>query len=232
MCCVLLAAGATAQDKSDESDLSLGIQGGVGYMTTTGTISDTFGGGACFTGGLTADYKRLRLKADFAYCQPNLKNHNIFNIKDREGRDAQINSDANATQTMLGVQLGYKVFQNKRFSVTPAAGLFFTHYGWSLQDIEWDKDDKGEEFFKVKDLKPYKFNNASWMASIDIDIKLGEKKTLEPFFLNNRYSRLSTYLRITPWVAGARFNKIDPAIKGLYTGVTVRATGFMQSLGF
>lgn len=232
MCCAALALCAMAQDKSDESPLSLGMQAGLGYMTTTGALHDNFGGGVEFTAGLTADYNNLRLKADVAYCQPGFNNVNMFNIKDSEGRDAQINSKTNPTQLSLGIQAGYKVWHNRRFSITPAAGMFYSHYAWELDDIEWSKDDEGKDIFKVTDRHDVASGNVSWMASVDVDIKLHERVTTEPFFLNQRYSRLSTYLRVTPWVAGGKMKKTVPSVSGMYAGVTVRLTGFMQSLGF
>lgn len=232
MCCAMLAMGAWAQDQSDESDLSLGIQGGVGGFVSTGTLKDNFGGAIDFTAGLTADYKRLRLKADFGYAQPSFKNYNIYDVKDEEGRDAQINNTTKPTQFMLGVQLGYKVWNNKRIAITPAAGMFMNHYSWILNDIEWSKNDKGEDVFKVTESHSTKLNSVSWMASVDVEIKLHEKFTTEPFMLNGRYSRLTSYLRITPWIGHARYNKCVPAVKGNYVGVTLRYAGFMRSLGF
>ena len=228
----MLSLCAWAQDKSDESDLSLGIQGGVGYMTTTGSLNDDFGGCALFTAGLTADYKRLRFKADFDYGQPGFNNINMYNLKDEHGFDAQLNSHTNATRTQLGLQVGYKVWSNKRISVTPAAGVCYMRYSWKLDDVEWNKDDEGEWHFEVTDTHDTHLNKVSWTASVDVDIKLRDRTTTEPFFLNNRYSRLSTYLRITPWVAGGSFKELNPGVKGMYLGATVRVTGFMQSLGF
>lgn len=232
MCCAVLALCALAQDKSDESPLSLGMQAGVGYMTTVGKLHDNFGGGVEFTGGLTADYNKLRLKADVSFCQPGFNNVNMFDIKDSEGRDAQINSNTNPTQLSLGVQAGYKVWGNRRLSVTPAVGMYYTHYAWELDDIEWSKDDNGKDIFKITDRHDVASGNVSWMASVDVDIKLHERVTTEPFFLNQRYSRLSTYVRVTPWVAGGKLKKTVPSVSGMYAGVTVRLTGFMQSLGF
>lgn len=232
LACAALALCAMAQDESDISKLQLGMQAGVGYMTTLGDLNNNFGGGVEFTAGFTADYSKLRLKADLSYCQPKFNKTNMFDIKDEAGRDAQINSKTNPTQLSVGVQLGYKVWQNRRISVTPAAGVFYTHYAWDLSDIEWSKDDEGNDVFKVTDRHDVSSSNVSWMASVDVDIKLHERTTTEPFFLNHRYSRLSTYLRVTPWVAGGKLKKTVPSVSGMYAGVTVRVTGFMQSLGF
>lgn len=232
LCAAFAWMSATAQDKSDESPLSLGLQGGVGYMTTTGSLHNDMAGGATFSIGLTADYNRLRLKADFDYSQPNLRNRNIFSVFDENGKDAQLSTNSSATQTMLGVQLGYKVYSVKRLTITPAAGIFFTRYGWGLSDVEWKLDDKNNYYCIVTGNRDVHMSHVSWIASVDFDIKLGEKFTTEPFFLNQRYSRLSTCLRVTPWVAAGKLKDANPAASGLYLGATLRITGFMQSLGF
>ncbi len=233
LACAAMTIGAAAQDQSDISPLQLGLQGGVGYMTTTGSLNDDFGGAVNFTAGLTADYKRLRLKADFAFGQPKFNNPNLYGIKDPEsGRDLQITGNSTASQVSLGVQLGYKVWQKGRLSITPAAGLFYTRYSFGLNDIKWEKDKEDKYYFLIQSSHDVSLGNTSWMASIDVDYRLGSRITKEPFFLNQRYSRLSTYVRVTPWVAGGNYKSVNPAVKGLYTGVTVRLTGFMQSLGF
>ncbi|MCQ2287869.1 MAG: hypothetical protein MJZ74_02100 [Muribaculaceae bacterium] len=227
-----MALCGVAQDKSDESPLSLGLQGGVGYMTTTGELNDYFGGAAVFTGGVTADYNRLRLKVDFDYGQPKVNNGNPFNVRNESGDDLQLVGNSNVSQVSLGAQIGYKVFGRGRVSVTPAAGVFYTRYGMTLNDVEWKKDDKGTPYVIVTGSRDAHLSNTSWIASVDVDIKLGEHITKEPFFLNQRYSRLSTGVRVTPWVAGGKVKCADPAASGVYCGVTVRVTGFMQSLGF
>lgn len=234
LCCVAVASAAWAQDKSDESPLVLGLQGGVGYTMTTGSLHDDIKGCALFSAGVTADYKRLRLKADFDYSQPSFNNSNLYNVKEEHGFDALINGNSNATQTALSLQLGYKVFSSRRVSITPAAGVYFSRLSWTLNEIKWqqDKDKDDVWYFEVTDSRDTRLNRTSWIASVDIDIKLGERLTTDPFFLNRRFSRLATGLRITPWIAAGKFKEFDPAVKGLYVGATVRITGTMQSLGF
>lgn len=232
LCCTLVATAAWAQDKSDESDLVLGLQGGVGYAATTGSLHDAINGSAIFSAGVTADYKRLRFKADFDYSQPSFNNPNLYNKKDEHGFDAMINGNSNATQTALGLQLGYKVFASRRVSITPAAGVYFTRLSWTLNEIKWQQDKDDVWYFEVTDSHDKRMGKTSWIASIDIDIKLGERLTTDPFFLNHRYSRLGTSLRITPWLSGGKFKEFDPSASGLYIGATIRITGTMQSLGF
>lgn len=228
----MVALCASAQDASDISPLALGLQGGVGYMTTLGNLNDDLGGGVDFTVGLTADYKKLRMKADVSFCQPKINNRNLFSVYDEKGRDAQLTTNSNASQTSLAVQAGYTVLERGRVSVTPAAGVFFTRYGMGISDVEWKTDDKGVDYCIISEARDMHTSNTSWIASVDVDIKLGERNTMEPFFLNNRYSRLSTCVRVTPWVAGGKLKTAVPALNGTYAGVTVRLTGFMRSLGF
>ncbi len=232
LCATALALGTAAQDASDVSKLQLGLQAGVGYMGTMGDLHDYFKGGAEFTAGLTADYSRLRLKADVSYVQPDFNAVNMFGITDDNGRDAQINKNSSASQVSLGVQLGYKVWQSGRVSVTPAAGMFYTHYSWDVSNIEWFKDDAGNDYFNVTSAEDVSMGKVSWMASIDVDVRIHQRNTTEPFFLNGRYSRLSSYVRITPWVAGGKLTDTNPSKSGVYAGITLRLTGFMQSLGF
>lgn len=228
----IVALCASAQDESDISALALGIQGGVGYVAPTGSLHNTLKGCAQFTAGITADYKRFRLKADFDYGQPGFKNENPYNIKEEHGFDGQIVGNNNATRTGLSVQLGYKVFSSGRISVTPAAGVYYTRLSYTLNDIKWKQDENEVWLFTITDSHDTHLGKTSWIASVDVDFKLYERNTLEPFFLNQRYSRLSTSLRVTPWVAGGKITEFDPSVNGLYVGATVRITGAMQSLGF
>ena len=232
MCCATLAMAAAAQDESDISKFSAGIEGGIGYMATTGSLHHNFNGAVNFSLGLLADYNDLRAKFDVDYGQPGFNNPNFFNIKDEQGRDAQINSDANASQLGLSLQVGYKVIKAGRFTITPNFGVRYNRYSWKSNDIEWKKDEQEKEYFVITNTFGTKMSRFSWIASIDIDFKVHERNTTDPFFLNNRFSRLTTYIRLTPWISAGKLTTTDPAVSGLYVGATLRVAGFCRSLGF
>ena len=68
----------------------IGFQVGVGGLLPTGSLSDNFKGCALFSGGINAEYNRLRMKADVAYGQPSFKNVNPYAIYDEQGRHQQL----------------------------------------------------------------------------------------------------------------------------------------------
>lgn len=226
LCCMAAVMAMAAQ----ESPLRIGVQAGIGMTMSTGSLHDNFGNCATFSGGLTADYKRLRLKADVDYGQPSFRNNNIFDVRDATGRDAQINSTACATQLGVGVQAGYAVIDRPGLRVTPCAGLYYSHYGWDVNNIEWDKDEHGEDVFKIKNKEGASLGNANWTASVDIDIKL-HSAISQSLLGTGNMARTSSWLRITPWVAQTKHDACVPPVKGCLVGLTLRYSGMLQSLG-
>ena len=194
--CVAMAMGMAAQT----SPWSYGIQAGVTAHTTTGSLSDNFKGCVGFTAGLTADYNRLRIKADVTYGQPSFKNRNMYAVVDDKGRDAQLNAVANASHLGTSLQLGYTVARLGRVSITPAAGLYYTHHTTQ--------------------------GRLSWIASVDVDIRLHDAYT----DVLGTQQRLRSSLRVTPWVTSIRHKSVVPAVSGMQLGVNVTYSGLLSNI--
>lgn len=205
---------------------SYGIQAGVTGHLTTGTLSDNFKGAVGFTVGLTADYDRLRLKGDVTYCQPSFKNDTMYNVHDDQNRIAQLNAAANASHIGASLQLGYTVARVGAVSITPCAGLYYSHYSWKLNDIEWDKDENQVDFFRVTDTHHTTQGRLSWIASVDVDIRLHDAYT----DLMGPQQRLRSSLRITPWVTHISHKTVVPSVKGMQLGVSIAYSGLLSGI--
>ena len=220
--CMTMAMVVSAQT----SRWSYGLQLGVAAHATTGTLSDNFKGAVGFTGGLTADCDRLRLKADVTYSQPSFKNPNMYGILDDAGRDAQINAAANASHIGASLQVGYTMARLGAVSLTPCAGVYYSHYSWKLNDIRWNQNEQGDEVFQITDNHDTTLGRVSWIASIDVDIRLHDTYT----DLMGPQQRLRSSLRITPWVTHIAHNAVVPSVKGLQLGISVAYSGLLSSL--
>ena len=209
-----------------------GFTAGAGALFPTSSLTHNFKGTAVFTAGLTGNYRQWRLNAALHFGQPSFKRPNIYQVTDAAGRDAQLRSAANASQLGVALQLGYTVPCGSRVSVTPLAGGYWSRYGWRVNDIEWSKNDEGNDVFQVTDTHSTSLSNVSWMVTVDVDILLHRHVTQEPFFLSGSRAQLSSSLRITPLVAGARYSKSVPSVKGCFVGVTVAYLGLVKGLNY
>lgn len=220
--CMAMAIITSAQT----SRWNYGLQAGITAHATTGTLSDNFKGAVGFTAGLTADCDRLRLKGDVTYSQPSFKNVNMYNILDDAGRDAQINAAANASHIGTSLQVGYTVARIGSVSLTPCAGVYYSHYRWKLNDIEWKKDENQQDYYSITDNYGTTLGRFSWIASLDVDIRLHDAYT----DLMGPQQRLRSSLRITPWVTHIRHKSVEPSVKGLQLGISVAYSGLLSSL--
>jgi len=219
----------SAQD-NEQTAWGYGFQVGVGGMLPTSSLGDDFKGCAVFVGGLQGEWHNLRLKADVTYGQPSFKNDNPYAVLDVQGRDAQLNGTASATLLGGAVQLGYTVLRAGKVSVTPCAGVFFNRVSWDLNDISWEKDDNGVEQPVISDVTDVHENSVSWMASVDVDIRLHSRFIDAP--LGSGTARYNSSLRISPFIAHASYSNLSPAVKGNFIGVTVSYSGLVQMLGY
>ena len=66
----------------------------------------------------------------------------------------------------------------------------------------------------------------SWIASVDVDIRLHDAYTdvLGP------QQRLRSSLRITPWVTSIRHKRVVPSVSGLQLGVNVTYSGLLSNI--
>lgn len=214
---------------AQDTGTMLGFYGGVGSVLTTGSLRDNFDGCVTFGGGITGAYKHVTLKADIYYGQPSFNRQNIFSITDAEGRDAQLNAVASATQLSVSTQLGYNIPLSRRVSITPSTGIYWTRYSWNVNDIEWSKNPDGLDVFQAINTSGVNLNNLCWTASIDIDIRFHDKYVSDAPLLGGQ-ARYSSCLRITPWVSPASFSKSVPSVKGCLVGINLSYAGLLTKL--
>lgn len=223
------AAMRAQESESIYNPIGVGFEIGVGGMLPTGSLSDDFKGCAVFTGGINVDYNRLRLKADVAYGQPSFKNENPYAVYDDEGRNLQLNASATPTLIGVGLQLGYTVWRQGKLSITPNVGVNWNNLSWDINHIKYERDDEGQVRPLIDDVTGIHESSFSWMASVDFDIRLHGKQVDYPFG-EDRQAHYTSSLRISPFVAHAKFNHFDPSVKGCCLGVTVSYAGLFRSL--
>ena len=227
----LMPAAMRAQQGASLYDRGWGIgfQLGVGGLLPTGSLADDLKGCVLFTGGLNAEYNRMRLKADVAYGQPSFKNANPYNVRDDQGRDLQLNASANPTLLGIGVQLGYTVWRHGRVSVSPMVGFDWHRLSWELNHIKYERDDEGQQRPVIDNVTATHEGGFGWIASVDIDIKLHGKLVDSPLGSDNQ-AHYTSSVRITPFVTRARYNGFNPAVKGICLGATVTYAGLLRLL--
>ncbi|MGN0214148.1 MAG: hypothetical protein ACI4AH_04990 [Muribaculaceae bacterium] len=217
------------------SNFCYGVQAGVGGIVPTGSISDDFSGCVIFSLGLTGGYNRLKLKADISFGQPSFNNDNIFNVPSAiSGKPGQGNTDSYATYLGIGTTLGYTVFDNNRFSITPNVGGYWSSFGWKVDNYRYENvttdDGKNELVRLVDSTEKVSLNNFNWIASIDFDIKLHKHVSDTPFFLTGQREEFLSAIRISPFIAHASYSKSVPPVKGYLVGVTVSYLGLARAL--
>ena len=223
---MLSPAAMRAQDsESIYSGWGAGIQLGAGAMLPTGSLADDLKGCALFTGGLTVEYSRARLKIDLTYSQPSFKNDNPYAIYDDQGRNLQLNGTASSTSLGVSFQLGYTVWQSGKLRVTPCVGVNFNRLRWDMNTIKWEKDDEGKERPQIDNVTDVHENSTSWTASVDVDIVLGGK-----FVDLGGKSHYISSVRITPFITHAGYSHLSPAVKGNWIGMTVSYSGLSRLL--
>ena len=226
----LAPAALRAQERYSWNDgWGIGFQLGAGALMPTGSLSDDIKGCALFTGGLNAEYNRLRIKADVAYGQPSFKNVNPYAIFDEQGRDLQLNASSNPTLLGVGLQAGYTVWRQGKVSVTPMVGLSWNRLSWEINHIKYKADDAGEERPMIDDVTGVHESSVGWMASVDIDIRLHGKVVDYPFG-EDRQGHFTSSLRISPFVTHAKFDNFVPSVKGCCIGVTVSYAGLLHAI--
>lgn len=222
--------GTGGSRASTVSDFSYGVFIGLGGLFTTGEVNDYFKGCFTFSAGLTGGYKDLKLKALVEYGQPRFNEPNVYGLTDGSGRDAQ--SSINTYASLLGVSasVGYTVFSSDRFAVTPHVGFLWSRYGWNVANLEWSYSTADAKYeATVVSTEDKSLNDFNWMAGIDFDIKVHTYTSKSQFLFSSR-SRLTSMVRITPYIARASYSKTNPAMQGYQIGFTVSYVGLAQAL--
>lgn len=208
-----------------------GFYVGVGGSFPLGSLRDNFGGAAAFQFGLTGGWHDVVVKADVAFAQPSFRNDNIYSApSDAEGHPLQGNSNSSATHLAVGVQAGYTVARLGRLAITPCAGVAYNRYGWDLANYQWGKDSEGHDQRITTSVQDTRLGSWGWTASVDFDFTLHRRiNTGSLLFGNKRAERLSSSLRITPWVSHASFKSV-PSVSGCQVGFTVAYRGLATLL--
>ena len=206
---------------ANPSGLCYGFEAGLGVQVPTSDVSDLLKTTVNFGGGVELGYGALRWKAVVSYGQPSIKVPNPFGVVDDTGRDLQLNKSHNISNVSLALMMGYRMSVGERVSVTPLAGVHYSHLGWSVNDIVWSKNDDGRDVFSVTDSHDVSLGGWSWRVGVDVDIKLHSR-----FVENKRYT---SSVRVSPFVAGLRFKGGLPATtSGCCVGVTVAYSGLFS----
>lgn len=226
---LILLLAITIGLQAQNGNNMLGFYGGVGSVLPTGGLHDNFDGCVTFGGGLTGAYKRITLKADIYYGQPSFNKQNMFAVTDAEGRDAQLNAAASATQLGVSAQLGYNLSLGSRVSITPSTGIYWSRYRWNVNDIEWSKNADGLDVFQAINTSTVSMGKVGWIASVDVDVRL-HSRYVSTSLMPGGQGRYSSVLRLTPWVASGRQNKTVPSAKGWFVGLNVSYAGLLTSI--
>jgi hypothetical protein len=230
MILTIAPAALRAQEKESlYQGWGFGFQVGVGGMLPTGSLADDFKGCAMFTGGLNAEYDRLRLKADVAYSQPSFKNENPYAVYDNEGRNLQLNATANPTLLGVGLQLGCTLWRQGRVSITPAVGVTLSRLSWDINHIKYEKDDEGIVRPMIDNVTAAHENNLGWLVSVDFDIKLHGKLVDVPSG-EDRQGLYTSSVRISPFITHAKFGSFYPQVDGCCVGLTVSYAGLLRAI--
>lgn len=222
--------GAPSAPSMSASDFSYGIFIGLGGLFPTGDISDYFNGCFTFTAGLTGGYKDLKLKALIEYGQPSFDEPNVFGEYDSSGRDAQSSINTYASMVGVSASIGYSVVNTKRFALTPHVGFYWSNYGWNVANLEWSYSSEDQKYVaNTVSTEKKSLRDFSWMAGVDFDIKIHTYVSNTPFLFGQR-ERLTSMVRITPYIAHASYSKLNPAMGGCHIGFTVAYVGIAQAL--
>lgn len=226
---LILLLFITGVVKAQNGNSMLGFYGGIGSVFPTGGLHDNFDGCVTFGGGITGAYKHITLKADVYYGQPSFNKQNMFAITDEQGRDAQLNAAASATQLGVSTQLGYKISLGNRVSITPSTGIYWSHYKWNVNDIKWSKNADGLDVFQAVNTTTVTMGKVGWIASIDIDVRL-HSKYVNTSLMPRGQGRYTSAVRLTPWVATGSFSNAVPSAKGCFVGLNVSYAGLLSSI--
>ena len=207
---------------------AVGVQAGIGMSMPTSSLADNFGSCVTFGGGLTVGYGPVQLAATVAYGQPSAKRSNIFDVHDAAGHDAQINGTGKPSLLRTELELSVAVCRIGRLTVRPAVGAAMHRYSWDVNDITWDTDAEGHDFFVVAQTNDRHLCSWGWLAGVHFDVRLHERYRSD--LLPDRDARMSSVLRITPQVASARYNSTVPSASGVFVGFSVSYLGLLSAL--
>ena len=206
--------------------VGIGFQAGVGGMVPTGSLGDNIKGGFLFTLGTTVFYDRFAFKFEGNIAQPSFKNENPYAVYDSQGRNLQRNGTASPGLLGLNLQLGCTVWQRGRVSVTPYFGINFNKLMWDMNHIKWTPDDQGEERPEIYDVTNAHESSTGWMASVDIDIVVHQKRS----YSEGTWHTTSSSVRLTPFITHYTYADFKPSFKGNYIGLTVSYFGLLERL--
>lgn len=204
---------------------SSGAYIGTGGIFPLGNIDSAFSGSWTFVFGLQFGYDRLKLKSDLTFGQSQLENVNIFNKADQE------NFGSYSNYLGISVSLGYTVLNTSYFSITPHFGGYWSSYSWNVANIEWIADGNGGQKKRIKDTESVDVSNFNWYACIDFDYNFHRFVTTHSRIFPGKREQYTSTLRISPFIARARYNKTNPSLAGYQIGFTIAYVGIGRTLG-
>ena len=206
--------------------VGIGFQAGVGGMIPTGSLGDNLKGGFLFTLGTTVFYDRFAFKLEGSIAQPSFKHENPYAVYDDVGRNLQRNGTASPGLLGLNLQLGCTVWKHGRVSVTPYFGINFNKLMWEINHLKWTQDDQGEQRPEIYDVTNAHESSTGWMASVDIDIVLHQKRSYHEGY----WHTTSSSLRLTPFITHYTYADFKPSFKGNFIGLTVSYFGILERI--
>jgi hypothetical protein len=206
--------------------VGIGFEAGVGGMVPTGSLGDNLKAGVLFKLGANVFYDRFAFKLEGTISQPSFKNENPYAVYDDLGRNLQRNGTASPGLLGLNLQLGCTVWQHGRVSVTPYLGINFNKLMWEINHLKWTQDDEGEERPEISDVTNAHESSTGWMASVDIDIVVHQKRS----YSEGVWHTTSSSVRLTPFITHYTYADFKPSFKGNYIGLTVSYFGLLERL--
>lgn len=216
------------------SDWQTGWFVGTGCLIPIGDVSNLFNYAWMFNIGLSGGYKRLTIKADISYGQPDIQNFsdysfNPFNRHVEVGNRYQ--SLNKYTKLLAGsISLGYRIVDTKRFALAPHIGGGWTNYAWYGGEFK-EFEEEGEKVWKlVSESQKESFHNFNFMAGVDFDWRFHTTVSDKSSFMPGKREQYTSSVRLTPYIICCKYSALNPAIKGLQFGINLTYSGFIRAL--
>lgn len=214
---------------------NVGWFAGTGVLIPTGNIADLLNYGWMFNIGLTGGYRRIILKADISYGQPDIKHYgeSDFNPMSHPVESGNSYRALNKYTKLLSgaVSVGYRVIDGKRFALTPHIGGGWTNYAWNGAEFEAvENEDESISWKMVSEAVKDSFHNFNFMAGIDFDWRFHTTVSDKSSFMSGKREQYTSSLRLTPFIICYNYSAITPASKGIQVGVNLTYSGFIRAL--
>lgn len=195
---------------------------GLGYLSHMGDLANNFGDPIIFSAALEGRWKRINLAVQADFGQPSFARDNLFNLIDEHNNPTEVNSPAAASLSHIAGLVGYTVYETPKMRVTPLVGVIHSRYSWSTDLLEWTKDEAGQWKSKITDNRSRVLSHTGWTATCNVDIRLRSPK---PSNILRQGEMLTSWIRISPFIAQVNQATTVPAAKGYVAGIRLSYTG-------